>query len=66
VQQASLELRDVLQNKNATPEQIQQRLTALRDAGAAARKKLEDAQKDLRELLTQRQEASLVTMGMLD
>jgi Spy/CpxP family protein refolding chaperone len=66
MQTASRELRDTLENKDATAEQIQAKLTAFREAREKAKATLVSAQKELKEVLTQRQEAVLVSMGMLD
>lgn len=66
VQAASRELRNVLDNKDATPEQISEKLKTLREAKEKAKTTLASAQKDLKEVLTQRQEAVLVMFGMLD
>lgn len=63
---ATRELQTVLDNKDANPEQIKARLTALRDARVKARENLTKAQAELKELLTVRQEATLVSTGMLD
>jgi len=60
------DLQDMLENKDAKPEEIKAKLDALRAAKAQAKEELVKAQASLRELLTQRQEAVLVTMGMLD
>ncbi len=60
------DLQKLLQNKDAKAEDIKTALTAFRDARAAVRAELEKAQKELREILTLRQEAQLVTMGMLE
>ena len=65
-QQASRDLNTTLENKNATAEEIAAKLKALREARAKARESLASAQKDLKEVLTQRQEAVLVEMGMLE
>ena len=65
-EQASRELRELLENKDASADQITAKLTALRTAREKARTNLQTAQKDLKEILTQRQEAVLVTMGMLE
>jgi len=65
-QQASNDLRQTLENKSATPEEIKAKLTALREARAKAREAVATAQKELKEVLTQRQEAVLVNMGMLE
>jgi len=66
VQTASAELRTTLENKDAAPEEINAKLKALRDAREKARADLAAAQKDLKEIITPRQEAVLVTMGMLE
>jgi hypothetical protein len=66
VQQKSSELRTVLENKDAKPEEIKAKLDALRAAKAQAKSQLAAAQAELRGLLTQRQEAVLVENGMLD
>jgi Spy/CpxP family protein refolding chaperone len=66
MQTASRELRDLLENKDASAEQIQAKLKAFREARDEAKKKLVAAQAELKEVLTQRQEAALVSMGMLD
>jgi hypothetical protein len=66
VGKAAQELRDVLQNKDASAESITEKLTAFRDAKKAAQTELETAQKDLKEMLTARQEAVLVSRNMLD
>ncbi len=47
-------------------EELKAKLAALRDARAKARADLEAAQKDLQEVLTPRQEAVLVAMGMIE
>jgi peptidoglycan hydrolase CwlO-like protein len=66
VAKAAADLQTVLDNKDAKPEDIKEKLTALRDARTKARDELKAAQKDLTELLTQRQEAVLVEMGILE
>jgi hypothetical protein len=70
VETASDDLKKVLADKNATPDQVKKALTTYRDARDKskqdAKQELEKAQKDLREILTQRQEAYLVTRGLLD
>jgi hypothetical protein len=60
------ELQTLLENKDATPEQVKAKLTALREAKAKAKEDLAAAQNELKAVLTQRQEAVLVGMGMLD
>ena len=55
----------VLDNKDAAPAEIKTALQALRDARAKAETALEAAQKELKEVLTVRQEAVLVQRGLL-
>ncbi len=62
---AARELRDVLDNKDSTAEQIKGKLQAYRDARAKADADLIAAEAELKELLTARQEAVLVSRGML-
>ncbi len=66
VGKAGAELAKVLADKEAKGEQIKTALQALRDARAKAKAELEQAQKELSEVLTVRQEAILVTAGMLE
>ena len=66
VQAASRDLRQVLDNKDASSDQIAEKLKTLREAKEKAKTALASAQKDLKEILTQRQEAVLVMFGMLD
>lgn len=66
IQKASQDLRTLLENKDASPDDIKAKLAALREARAKSKADLEAARKDLKEVLTQRQEAVLVTNGMLE
>lgn len=66
VSKASDELRTALDDKKTSGEDIGKKLTTYRQARDKAKDDLVKAQKDLRELLTQRQEATLVLGGMLD
>jgi hypothetical protein len=66
VAKASADLRTVLENKDAPADEIAKKLAALREARDKARTDLQAVQKELKEVLTQRQEAVLVTMGMLE
>jgi hypothetical protein len=66
VSKAAAELSTTLENKDAPEADIAAKLTALREARAKARAELEAAQKDLQGVLTPRQEAVMVSMGMLD
>jgi len=63
---ASSELRTTLENKDASADDIKAKLAALREAREKGKAEVAAAQKELKEVLTQRQEAVLVTMGMLD
>jgi hypothetical protein len=66
VQKASRDLRTALENKDTPAEEITKKLAALREAREKGRAELAAAQKDLKEVLTPRQEAVLVTFGMLE
>lgn len=63
---AAAELRATLENKDAPAEEINAKLAALREARAKARADLEAAQKDLVAVLTPRQEAVMVSWGMVE
>lgn len=66
VRQKATELRTLLEDKDAKPDDIKAKLDALRQARAQAKQDLAAAQQELKGLLTQRQEAVLVEMGMLE
>jgi peptidoglycan hydrolase CwlO-like protein len=66
VDQARDDLRKTVENKDASADEISKRLAALREAKEKAKASLTSAQKDLKEVLTQRQEAILVMWTMLD
>jgi hypothetical protein len=66
VSKASDALQTTLENASAAPDEIKAKLTALRTAKEKARQELATAQKDLRDVLSLRQEAQLVLMGMLN
>jgi len=59
-------LRAALESDSASPEEIKEKLQALRDARKKAATNLEAAREDLRKVLTLRQEATLVQMGILE
>jgi hypothetical protein len=65
-QKASDDLRKLLENKDAKPEDLKKALTTLRDARAKAKTELDKARKELQEVLTVRQEAALVSAGVLE
>jgi hypothetical protein len=60
------ELTAVLQDPTATADSIAAKLAGLRAARVKANNDLTTAQKGLKELLTARQEAILVTQGIMD
>jgi hypothetical protein len=66
VGQAAQDLRRTLENKDASADEISAKLKTLREAREKAQTELATAQKELKEVLTQRQEATLVSYGMLD
>lgn len=59
-------LQKVLENKEAKAEEIKPALAALREARAKARADLDVARKELRDVVTVRQEAQFVSMGLLE
>ena len=63
---ATQQLRTLLDNDSAKPEDIEKQLTALRTARAKAKKQLVAEQQKLQKQLTVRQKAQLVLMGLLD
>ena len=60
------ELQMMLQSPGASQAEINQKLAALRQARANAKRKLVLAQEELRKVLNFRQQARLVLMGLLD
>ena len=66
IQKASDALQKLLNDKDSKPEQIKAALATYREVRAKARAALEAAQTKLREICNMRQEARLVSMGMLD
>ncbi len=59
-------LQQLLDNKDAKPQDIKAKLEDYRAARKQAREELSKAQDDLRGVLTQRQEAALIMVGLLD
>ena len=59
-------LETLLEDENATSDEIKAKLSALRKAREKSKQELAAAQKELRELLTLRQEATLVVQGLLE
>ncbi|HON90796.1 MAG TPA: hypothetical protein PK373_03825 [Sedimentisphaerales bacterium] len=66
VEKAAEALSATLENQSASAETIKQQLTALRAAKVKAQQDLANAQQELRQILTVRQEAQLVLSGMLN
>lgn len=66
VEKATEQLQTSLENTSTPPEEIKKQLTALRAAKEKTKQELAAAQQELRKVLTVRQEAQLVLMGMLD
>jgi hypothetical protein len=66
VEKATEGLQTLLENTSATPDQIKNQLTALRAAREKSKQELAVAQKELRQIITVRQEAQCVMMGILD
>jgi hypothetical protein len=66
VEQATQDLQNALNDQNASPDEIKDKLAALRAAKDKVKKDLEAAQDDLKSVLTTRYEAVLVLNGILD
>ena len=66
VDTAMEELQTILENKNADPKLIKQAVTKVRRAKEKGQREAATAKKELRELLSVRQEAFLISMGLLD
>jgi len=63
---ASADLQTALENKDTPADEIAKKLAAYREARDKGRAALQASQKELKEILTQRQEAVMVNMGMLE
>jgi hypothetical protein len=66
VAKASQDLQAAVDDKSISNAELSKRLNTLHEAKDKARAELASAQKDLRDLLTPRQEAVLVNSGILD
>ncbi|HZZ42472.1 MAG TPA: hypothetical protein VFE58_06015 [Tepidisphaeraceae bacterium] len=66
VQKAQADLKSALDDKSISADEIAKRLATYRQAKEQSKADLAKAQSDLKELLSQRQEAQLVMYGMLD
>ena len=60
------DLRTTLADPKATPEQLKEKIAAVRKERQKAKAELEAARKDLRQMLTLEQEAVLISLGYLD
>ncbi len=63
---AAQELRTALENESSSADDIDKKLTAFRNAREKANTNLAATRKDLKEVLTARQEATLVVNGILE
>lgn len=66
VRTARQAVRAAIDDSNTSPQDLAAKLKAYRDARDQAREKLTQAQKDLKELLSQKQEAVLLMSGMIE
>jgi hypothetical protein len=66
VAQALTDLKTAIADAKSKPEDIQEKVAAVRKARQKAKRKLETAQKELLELLTPDQEAVLISLGYVD
>jgi hypothetical protein len=66
VQKRLQALQDLMKNKDATAEDMRDAMVAYRDAKTKAAAELEKARGELKELVTLKQEARLVTLGILE
>lgn len=60
------QLQKLLENKNTSTSEIKEQVIKVREARESIDQEKIAAQKELRELLTVRQEATLISMGLLD
>jgi len=66
VQQKVQELREALDNKDTSAEELKAKAQAVRDARAKAKAELATAQDDLKQAANERQQAALLSMGVLE
>jgi uncharacterized protein (DUF169 family) len=66
VRQAALDLHEAVEEEETSAAEIKQKLTTLREARERVKADLEKAREELREVVTLKQEAQLMLMGMLD
>jgi len=66
VEEAAADLREVAQDPTVNSAEAKRRLSIYRKAREKARQRVEEAERDLKELLSQRQEGLLVMLGVLE
>ena len=66
VQKATNSLQEVLNKSDSSPDEVKAKLLALRNAQEKTKQELAKAQQDLKQILSVRQEAKLVLLGLLD
>ena len=66
IQKKMKALQEILKDKDASPESIRTALKDYRDAKAKAKAEIDKARAELKELVTVKQEAQLVIMGLLE
>jgi hypothetical protein len=66
VEEAAAELREVAQDLSVNSAEAKRRLSIYRKAREKARQRVEQAERDLKEVLSQRQEGLLVMLGVLE
>ena len=66
VQQKAADLRTVTDNKDSKPVDIKEKVAALRAAKEKSKAELQKQQAELREIVTIRQEAVLIMLGVMD
>ncbi len=59
-------LRTALENEGASPEELKAKMAAVREIQKKSQAELAEAREDLKKVLTVRQEAALVSFGLLD
>lgn len=59
-------LREAVTDENTSPEALRERMEAVRQAQARAQAELKESRDQLRQVLTTRQEATLMMIGLLD
>jgi len=66
IQQVLTDLQNALSDPATTPEELQEKVAAVRRAREIAQARLEAARKELHLLLTEDQQAALIGLGYLD